>query len=98
MHEGPQPLHEGVGLARLQRGERAGEQVKAEYLAVLAQPVVSRRAQPDQRAPPVGRVSLALKQSLVRQVADDLADYRLSPSEVRARLANRQRPGHRQML
>jgi hypothetical protein len=35
---------------------------------------------------------------LVLQVADDLADNRLGPAQVRGRLADRQRPGHGQVL
>jgi hypothetical protein len=98
VHEGFEPGEERVGLAGRHLSQSAGEQVQAEYLAVLAQHVVSRRGQPYQRAPPVGRVVLALEQSLVLQVADDLADDRLGPGEVCRGLADRQRPSQREVL
>src|SRR5215472_16190145 len=56
------------------------------------------RGQPDQRAPPVARIALALEQALPLEMADDLADHRLGPAEVRRRLADGERPGHRQVL
>jgi len=41
--EGPQPGDERVGLAGRHPGERAGQQVQAEHLAVPVQRLVSRR-------------------------------------------------------
>ena len=87
-----------VGLAGGHPGERAGQQVQAENLAVPAQRVMAGRGQPDQRAPPVGRVVLALEQPLILQVAHDLADNRLGAAQVRGRLTDRQRSGYRQVL
>ena len=98
LHEGLQPGHQLVRLARRHPGKGPSEQVQAQHLAVPAQRVVPGRGQPDQRAPPVGRIALALEQPLVLQVADDLADDRLGPVQVRGRLADCQRPGHGQVL
>ena len=87
------------------RPGRAGSRAKARASRSRPSTSRSRRSapcpavgQPDQRAPPVGRVALALEQPLVLQVADDLADDRLGPVQVRGRLADRQRPGHGQVL
>ena len=74
VHEGLHPGDERVGLAGGHPGERAGQQVQAEHLAVPAQRVMAGRGQPDQRAPPVRRVVLALEQPLIPQPAQGPAD------------------------
>jgi hypothetical protein len=89
LHERLQPGYERLRLASRDSGKGAGEQIEGEHLAVPAQRAVPGRGQPDQRAPPVGRVALALEQPLLLQVADDLADDRLGPFQVRGRLADR---------
>jgi len=61
-HEGLQPGYEVVRLARRYPGQRPGKQVEAEHLTVPAERAVPGRGQPDQRAPPVGRVVLTLEQ------------------------------------
>src|SRR5271163_2649998 len=92
LHEGLQPGYEVFRLILRYPGQRPGEEVEAEHLAVPAERAVPGRGQPDQRAPPVGRIALALEQPLALQVADDLADDRLGSVQVRGRLADCQRP------
>jgi hypothetical protein len=84
LDEDLQPGYEVIRLTRRHPGKGPREQVKAEHLTVPAERAVSGRGQPDQRAPPVGRIALALEQPLVLQVADDLADDRLSSVQVPA--------------
>src|SRR5690348_17662901 len=98
MNKCAQRTEEPGDLVRGQPGQRGGEQVRAEHLALAAQGVLPGRGQPDQRAPPVGRVALALQHALALQVADDLADHRLRAVQVRRCLAARQRPGEGEVL
>jgi hypothetical protein len=88
LDEDLQPGYEVIRLTRRQPGKGPREQVKAEHLAVPVERAVSGRGQPDQRAPPVGRIALALEQPLVLQVTDDLADDRLSSVQVPGRLVS----------
>jgi hypothetical protein len=59
---------------------------------------VTRWRQPDERSPPVSRIALALEQALALEMANDLADHRLRPAQVRRGLSDGERPGHRQVL
>ncbi len=60
--------------------------------------VVTIGRKPDQCSPPVGRVALPLEQALTFEVADDLADDRLSPAQVGGGLTDGEWPSHGQVL
>jgi hypothetical protein len=60
LNERAERAQERAGLIWVHPGQRVGEQVCAEYLALAVQSSVPGRGQPDQGPAPVGRVALAL--------------------------------------
>jgi hypothetical protein len=60
LNERAERAQQRVGLIWVHPGQRASEQVCAEYLALSVQSSVPGRGQPDQGPAPVGRVAFAL--------------------------------------
>ena len=60
LNERAERAQERIGLIWVHPGQRVGEQVCAEYLALAVQSSLPGRGQPDQGPAPVGRVAFAL--------------------------------------
>src|SRR5499433_3220100 len=64
LNERAERAQERIGLIWVHPGQRVGEQVCAEYLALAVQGSVPGRGQPDQGPAPVGGVAFALQHAL----------------------------------
>ena len=74
------------------------DELAVEHIGVRPQPFEPGAGQPDQCAPAVVGVGLALEQAMALELSDDLADHRLCAIQVQGSLADRNRSGLGQVL